>query len=104
MCGTYHVHFASDTLVPVVPEHGYAADADGDRPRGAHQQPRHQLRHVPAVVQRVHYCYVPAIQNIPMNITLQFYNKQNNSILLWKFTWRDRTTTLKFLFIVKRFV
>lgn len=56
---TYHVHLARDAVLPVVPEHGDAADADGYRPRGAHQQPRHQLRHVAAIMQWVHYRYIP---------------------------------------------
>ena len=56
----YHIHLARDSFAPVVPEHGDAADADGHRPREAHHQTRHQLRHVAAVVQRVHYRYVPA--------------------------------------------
>lgn len=45
--------------MPVVPEDGYAADAERHGPGRAHQQPRHQLGHVTAVVQRVHYRYVP---------------------------------------------
>lgn len=49
--------------MPVVPEHRDAADAEGHRPREAHHQARHQLRHVPAVVKRVHYRYVPATNN-----------------------------------------
>lgn len=45
--------------MPLVPEYRYAADAHGHRPRGAHQHSSHQLRHVPAVMERVHDRYVP---------------------------------------------
>lgn len=45
--------------MPLIPKHRDAADADGDGPGGAHQQARHQLCHVAAVVERMYYRYIP---------------------------------------------
>lgn len=61
---THDIHFATDAAVPIVPKHGYTADAYGDRPGGAHQETSHQLGHVPAVVQGVHDGDVSVILNV----------------------------------------